>query len=407
MIIQPKVRGFICTTAHPDGCAAHVAEQMQYVQAHKKIQGPRNVLIIGASTGYGLASRIVAGFGAGAKTIGVFFEREASDKRTASAGWYNSAAFEKAAHNEGLYAKSINGDAFSDQIKKDTIALIKRDMPEGVDLVIYSLASPKRQHPKTGQVFTSSLKPTKAAFTSKTLDVMSGQVSQIEMLPATADEIDQTVEVMGGEDWEMWIEALLDANALAPHATTVAFSYIGPEITFPIYHNGTIGHAKAHLQAVADTLNSRLSRQCQGAAYVSVNKGLVTQASSAIPVVPLYFALLYKVMKEKKIHEGCIEQIWRLFADRLYSGKSTPVDSERRIRIDELELRHDVQEEVAKRWAQVDTTNLETLGDLEGYREDFYHLFGFRFPEVDYDTETNPMVEIPSIPPSTENAEAK
>lgn len=398
MLIQPKIRGFICTTAHPVGCAQHVTEQINYVKQQASItDGPNKVLVIGASTGYGLASRIVAAFGAQAKTIGVFFERGAEGNRTASPGWYNSAAFEQAAHKQGLYAKSINGDAFSDEIKQQTIDVIQADWKGEVDLVIYSLASPRRRHPKTGEVFNSVLQPIGQPYTSKTIDVMNGQVTEVTIAPATEKDIQNTVAVMGGEDWAMWMEALQAANVLAKGVKTVAYSYIGPELTYPIYREGTIGQAKKHLEATANQLNQML-KSVAGQAFVSVNKALVTQASAAIPVVPLYISLLYKVMKEKQLHEGCIEQIWRLYANALYTpSKQVPVDSKGLIRIDDWEMRLDVQQAVADLWPKVDSSNVSELTDLAGYRHEFYKLFGFEVAGIDYNTETEPQVAIPSI----------
>lgn len=398
MIIQPKVRGFICTTAHPEGCQQNVAEQIQYVkQQHSFKEGPKKVLIIGASTGFGLASRIVAAFGANAKTIGVFFEKEAEGKRTASPGWYNSAAFERAAQRAGLYAKSINGDAFSTEIKEKTIQLIKQDWQGEVDLVIYSVASPRRRHPQSGEIYSSVLKPLGQSFTSKTVDVMSGQVNDITIEPATTEEIQQTINVMGGEDWTLWIEALQEANLLANGVKTVAYSYIGPKLTFPIYREGTIGKAKVHLEKTASELTNKL-HSINGHAYISVNKALVTQASAAIPVVPLYISLLYKVMKQMKLHEGCIEQIYRLFHERLYrDDKTIPVTAHGLIRLDDWEMKPEVQTAVAQLWETINTENISTVSDLKGYRHEFYKLFGFEVNAVNYEAEVEPDVGIPSL----------
>lgn len=397
MIVSPKVRGFICTTAHPTGCAAHVNEQIAYAQQQKKVSGPKKVLVIGASTGYGLASRIVSTFSSDADTIGVFFERPAADKRTASAGWYNTAAFEVAAKKAGRYAKSINGDAFSDQIKKETIDLIQRDWQGGVDLVIYSLASPKRMDPKTGEVFSSVLKPTAKTYTNKTVDVMNGVVSDISIEPATQEEIEHTVKVMGGEDFQLWIEALLAAGVLAKGAKAIAYSYIGPDITYPVYRAGTIGKAKEHLEKTTAELNQHLQQTIQGNAYISVNKALVTQASSAIPVVPLYISLLYKIMKREGNHEGCIEQMYRMFHDRLYSGSAVPVDNEHRIRLDDWELLPHIQAEINRDWPNVTSENLAAISDIAGYRSDFHRLFGFELEGVNYDADVEVNVDIPSI----------
>lgn len=383
MIIQPKIRGFICTTAHPVGCAKHIQEQIDYVKRKPPIKnGAKKALIIGASTGYGLASRTVAAFGCGASTVGVFFEKPAENKRTATAGWYNSIALEKKASAAGLYAKSINADAFSDEVKDQAADIIRRDLG-AIDLLVYSLASPRRTHPKTGKISKSVLKPIGAAYTNKSIDFETGEVIDITLPAATEEEVDQTVAVMGGEDWQMWVKALNQAGLLAPGFSTIAYSYIGPAMTRPVYRNGTIGAAKDHLEVTAKTLNSQLAGQ-NGRAFVSVNKALVTQSSSAIPFIPLYFILLSRVMKEKGVYEGCIEQIHRLFSQRLYTGKPIPVDSEGRIRIDDREMREDVQKEVAELWKKVSTQNINQISDIEGCRNDFLRLFGFNFSDVDY-----------------------
>lgn len=393
MIVKPRVRGFICTTAHPVGCAKNVTEQIDYVKKQPKVKlGPKKVLVIGASTGYGLASRIVSSFGAGADTLGVFFEKPASRGRTATAGWYNTAAFEKEAQANGFYAKSINGDAFSHQLKEQTIEQIQRDLGK-IDLVVYSLASPRRIHPDTGEKFSSVIKPIGNSFTNKTVDFQTGKVSEVTIEPATEEEIRQTVAVMGGEDWELWIHALRKANVLAEHAKTIAYSYIGPDITHSIYRTGTIGRAKDHLEATALKLDQYLQDQVGGRAFVSVNKALVTQSSAAIPVVPLYISLLYKEMKERGIHENWVEQMYRLFAERLYTGNEVPVDEHHRIRIDDLEMRADVQQAIEEKWAKLTTENIEELSDLEGYRNDFLRLFGFGLDGVDYDQEVE--IDIP------------
>lgn len=391
MIIKPKVRGFICVTAHPQGCAANVRSQIDYVKSKGALGGmPRRVLVVGASTGYGLASRITAAFGGNAATIGVFFEKPAEEGRTGSAGWYNFAAFEDAAHAVGLYARSINGDAFSDAVKMQAIDMIKADLGQ-VDAVIYSLASPRRIHPKTGQVFKSTLKPIGAPYNAKTVDTEKGIVSDITIEPATDEEIQDTTAVMGGEDWEMWIDALAGAGVLAEGASAVAYSYIGPKVTWAIYRNGTIGRAKEDLEAAALRLARKLE-PAGGRAFVSINKALVTQASSAIPVVPLYISLLYRIMKEKGLHEGCIEQIQRLFAERLYNGASSQADDQGRIRIDDREMLPEVQEEVEKTWPAVTTENLSALTDIAGYRREFLRLFGFGIEGVDYEAETEAVV---------------
>ncbi|KIA84043.1 enoyl-ACP reductase FabV [Flavobacterium sp. AED] len=395
MIIEPRMRGFICTTSHPKGCEQNVKNQIEYIQSKGNINGAKKVLVIGASTGFGLASRITSAFGSNAATIGVFFEKAPSEGKTASPGWYNSAAFENEAHKAGLYAKSINGDAFSNEIKKQTLDLIKADLGQ-IDLIIYSLASPVRVHPVTGVMHRSVLKPIGSTFTNKTVDFHSGKVSEISIEPCSGDDIENTIAVMGGEDWAMWIDALKAENLLAPGATTVAYSYIGPSLTEAVYRKGTIGRAKDHLEATAFAITDSLA-DIDGKAFVSVNKALVTQASSAIPVIPLYISLLYKIMKEEGIHEGCIEQIQRLYQERLYTGNDVPVDEKGRIRIDDLEMRPDVQEKVAKLWIEAVTENLSEIGDLEGYRKDFYNLFGFDVQGVDYKADANEVVNIESI----------
>jgi enoyl-[acyl-carrier protein] reductase/trans-2-enoyl-CoA reductase (NAD+) len=395
MNIEPRMRGFICTTAHPKGCEQNVKNQIQYIQSKGKIEGAKKVLVIGASTGFGLASRITSAFGSDAATIGVFFEKPPSEGRTASPGWYNSAAFENEATKAGLYAKSVNGDAFSNEIKQQTIDLIKADLGQ-IDLVIYSLASPVRMHPTTGVLHRSVLKPIGKTFTNNTVDFHSGKVSEISIEPCSGDDIENTVIVMGGEDWKMWIDALHKNNLLADGATTVAYSYIGSSLTEAVYRNGTIGRAKDDLEATAFSIAKSLEN-IQGKAYVSVNKALVTQASSAIPVIPLYISLLYKIMKEEGTHEGCIEQIQRLFQQRLFTDSEVPVDEKGRIRIDDWELNAEVQAKIAVLWAKATTENLGEIGDLIGYRKDFYNLFGFGFDGVDYSVDSNEMVPIPSI----------
>ena len=395
MIIEPRMRGFICLTAHPKGAEQNVKNQIEYIKSKGSIAGAKKVLVIGASTGFGLASRITSAFGSDAATIGVFFEKPPVEGKTASPGWYNSAAFEAEAHKAGLYAKSINGDAFSNEIKRQTLDLIKADLGQ-VDLVIYSLASPVRTNPNTGVLHRSTLKPIGQTFTNKTVDFHTGNVTEVSIAPANEEDIENTVAVMGGEDWAMWMDALKDENLLAPGATTVAYSYIGPSLTEAVYRKGTIGRAKDHLEATAFSITDSL-KSIGGQAYVSVNKALVTQASSAIPVIPLYISLLYKIMKEEGIHEGCIEQIQRLFQDRLYTGSPVPVDEKGRIRIDDWEMRDDVQAKVAKLWEEATTETLPAIGDLAGYRNDFLNLFGFEFAGVDYKAEANEVVNIESI----------
>lgn len=395
MIIKPKVRGFVCVTAHPTGCAAHVQEQIDFVKTKGPLhKGPRNALIIGSSTGYGLGSRIAAAFGSNAKTLGVFYERPSEDGRTATPGWYNSIAFTNAARAEGLYAGNINGDAFSDEIKRQTIEMIARDMGP-IDLVVYSLASPRRTHPRTGAVHKSTLQPIYGPYTNKTVDTDKGIVSEVTIEPADEAAIADTVAVMGGEDWEMWMKALADANLLAPGATAMAYSYIGPNHTWPVYKDGTIGRAKIDLERAARAIDTNLKAHGNGRAFISVNKALVTQASSAIPVVPLYIAILYKIMKEMGLHEGCIEQMQRLFATQLYNGNTPTFDSEGRVRVDDWEMRPDVQEKISTIWPNVTTENLEKLTDIAGYRAEFLKLFGFGLPGVDYEADTEPHVLMP------------
>lgn len=394
MIIEPRTRGFICITSHPKGCEQNILNQINYIKSKDGVDSAKKVLVIGASTGFGMASRITSAFGSKAATIGVFFEKPPSEGRTASSGWYNTAAFEKEAHKEGLYAKSINGDAFSNEIKKKTIDLIKADLGQ-IDLLIYSLASPVRTHPDTGKRYKSTLKPIGDTYTNKTVDFHSGEVKEISIEPASGDDIENTITVMGGEDWQMWVNALKESGLLSADFKTVAYSYIGPKLTEPVYRKGTIGRAKDHLEASAFTITDSLAA-INGKAYVSVNKALVTQSSSAIPVIPLYISLLYKIMKAKGLQEGCIEQIYRLFDERLYET-TVPTDEEGRIRIDDWEMREDVQAEVAELWNQATTENLLEIGDLEGYRDEFFNLFGFNFDEIDYDQDANEMVDIPGL----------
>jgi enoyl-[acyl-carrier protein] reductase/trans-2-enoyl-CoA reductase (NAD+) len=394
MIVAPKIRGFICTTAHPDGCARHVAEQIAVVRNRGPIpEGPKKVLVIGSSTGYGLASRIAAAFGSGAATIGVFFEKPGETDKCGTAGWYNSAAFETEARAAGLYARSFNGDAFSDAMKAEVIAAIKADLGQ-VDCVVYSLASPRRTHPKTGETFKSVLKPIGASYTNKNLNTSTGVVDEVTLPPAEGDDVDHTVAVMGGEDWEMWIDALLAENLIAPGTQTYAYSYIGPELTWPIYKNGTIGKAKEDLERVQRSLDAKLA-PLSGKAWVSVNKALVTQASSAIPVVPLYISLLYKVMKQQGSHEDCIEQMDRLFRERFTNPQPDEVG---RIRLDDWEMEPKVQQPVIDAWHQVNTDNLRDLGDFEGYQQSFLRLFGFGLSGVDYEADTDTGAKVPSIP---------
>ena len=395
MIIEPRIRGFICLTSHPKGCEKNILNQIDITKSIGQIEGPKKVLVIGASTGFGLASRITSAFGSNAATIGVFFEKAPSAGKTASPGWYNSVAFHKEAEKAGLYAKSINGDAFSTEIKNKTIELIKSDLGK-IDLIIYSLASPVRTNPVTGVLHRSVLKPISNAFTNKTVDFHTGNVTDITIAPCTEEDIENTVAVMGGEDWEMWIDALTEADALSDNALTIAYSYIGPSLTEAVYRKGTIGRAKDHLEATAFKISDKLNN-IGGKAYVSVNKALVTQASSAIPVIPLYISLLYKKMKENGVHEGCIEQINRLFKERLYTNQAILTDEKGRIRIDDLEMAEDIQAKVAELWEQATTETLPAIGDLNGYKSDFLNLFGFGFEGVDYQADVNEVVEMDGL----------
>lgn len=392
MIVKPRIRGFICTTAHPTGCTAHVQSQIEHVKNQGAISDGeiKNVLVLGCSGGYGLASRIVSAFGAGANTLGVSFERQPAGNRTASAGWYNNIAFDEAAAAEGLYAKTLDGDAFSDEMRSKVIDTIKADMGK-IDLVIYSLASPVRQHPRTGVLHRSTIKPLGETLDIKSVNVDSGEVVQVNLEPATPEETANTVAVMGGEDWEFWMDALLEADVLAQGARTVAFTYIGTELTWPIYWEGTLGQAKIDLDRASRAIAAKLVG-IEGAARVAVLKAIVSQASSAIPVVPLYVALLFKVMKEQGIHEDIISHIYRMFATQLKAGADLRLDDDGRIRMDNIELSESVQTEVLKRWPEVNTENLSELGDLEGYQADFLKIFGFGFDGVDYEVDVDPTL---------------
>ena len=385
MIITPKIRNSICMNAHPAGCMQETLNQIEYVKKQGPFKGPKTALVVGSSTGFGLASRISLAFGTGADTIGVFFEKESTDKRPGTPGFYNNQAFEKAAAGADLKADSINGDAFSHDVRKRVIELIKEKYGT-IDMLVYSLASPVRTDPDTGEMYRSVLKPLKGTFTAKSVDAMSGEIGQASIEPGDQADTDATVKVMGGEDWKIWIETLKNAGVLSEGVKTVAYSYIGPEITYAVYREGTIGKAKEHLEKTAFDIRDVLS-SIGGEAYVSVNKALVTRSSAVIPVVPLYISLLYKVMKEKGIHEGCIEQMYRLFSDRLYGKGKTPTDDQGRIRVDDWEMREDVQAEVQKLWDQVDSGNLEELGDMEGYRSEFLQLHGFSVEGIDYEAE--------------------
>src|SRR5690554_4533919 len=390
MIIKPKVRGFICTNAHPQGCAAHVQEQIDYTRAQGAIDGgPKKVLVIGCSTGYGLASRITSAFGSGAKTLGLCFEKPPTERKTASAGYYNTAAFHAAAEQKDLYARTINGDAFSNEIKEQVIAAIKEDLGQ-VDLVVYSLASPRRTDPATGETYCSLLKPIGEGYTAKNLNTDTMKITDITVEPASDEEIANTVKVMGGEDWEMWLDALAEADVLADGAKTVAYTYLGDKLTWPIYGNATIGKAKEDLDRAAAAIAERLGDK-NVSANVAVLKALVTQASSAIPVMPLYMSILFKVMKAKGTHEGCIEQLQRLFTECLYSA-SPRLDSDNRFRVDNKELDPATQAEVEAIWPQVTEDNLLEITDYKTYHENFLKLFRFGFEGVDYEAETSPLV---------------
>lgn len=392
MIVQPKVKGFMCTTAHPEGCRAAVKQQIDYVKAMPKTEGAKKVLVIGASMGYGLATRIAATYSMGADTIGIIFDKQGRGKRTASAGWYNTAAFEEFATADGYYAKTLNGDAYSQEMKDETIALIKKDWGK-VDAVIYSIAAPRRTAPD-GVTYRSVLKTTSEEYTNKTIDLLTGKISEATIPPATEEEILHTVKVMGGEDWKLWIEALHDAGVLAEDALTVSYSYIGPEVTHPVYYHGSIGQAKEHLYRTADEINAT---DLGVKAYVSVNKAVVTQSSSAIPIVPLYISLLYKVMKDKELHECCIEQMYRMLHDKIYTGGDVLVDEENRIRMDDYEMKPEVQEEIERIWKDISEENIKKYGDVDGYWKEFYEIFGFEIEGVDYDADVDVETGIPSL----------
>ncbi|MCD7824383.1 MAG: trans-2-enoyl-CoA reductase family protein [Clostridiaceae bacterium] len=391
MVVEPKVKGFMCTTAHPAGCEAAVKAQIEYVKSQPATEGPKKVLVIGSSMGYGLASRIAATYSCGADTIGVIFDKAGKEKRTGTAGWYNTAAFEKFAAADGFYAKSINGDAYSQEIKDETIALIKKDWGKA-DMVIYSIAAPRRKAPD-GVTYRSVLKTVGQSYTNQAIDLMTNEIFEATIEPATEEEIHDTVKVMGGEDWKLWIEALKEADALQDGAKTVAYSYIGPELTHPIYYSGTIGQAKQHLYRTAGEINQEIDGV---EAYVSVNKAVVTQSSAAIPIVPLYMSLMLKVMKEKKLHEGCIEQMYRMFHDRLCTGEVV-TDENGLIRMDDYEMKPEVQDAIRELWGSVSAENIDKIGDLQSYWQDFYEIFGFRIPGVDYSADVDIQIGIPSL----------
>lgn len=392
MIVQPKVKGFICTTAHPEGCRASVKAQIDYVKSQPQTSGPKKVLVIGCSMGYGLASRIAAAYSCGADTLGVIFDKPGKEKRTATAGWYNTAAFEEYAAADGLYAKTLNGDAYSDEIKQQAIETIRKDLGK-VDLVVYSIAAPRRTAPD-GVTYRSVLKTTGEPYTNQTIDLKTNEITDITIEPATEEEILHTVKVMGGEDWKLWIKALKDADVLAENAKTVAYSYIGPEVTHPIYKEGSIGQAKEHLYRTADEITEEIPG-VEG--YVSVNKAVVTQSSAAIPIVPLYLAILFRVMKEQKLHEGCIEQMYRLFHDRLFGAEGVVTDENRLIRMDDWEMEDEVQKAVNDIWNTISQENLDQMTDIDGYWQEFYEIFGFGIDGVDYDADVDIQIPVPSL----------
>lgn len=394
MVIQPKIRGFICTNAHPAGCAAHVQEQIDYVKVRGPVNGgPKNVLVLGASTGYGLASRITAAFGCGAKTLGVFFEKEGTERKTGTAGWYNTAGFQKAADEAGLWSKHVNGDAFSDELKDKVVDIIKNDMGGKIDLVVYSLAAPRRTDPKTGEVYNSTLKPIGQEYTMTSLNTSKRVIEQTTVEPASEEEIANTVKVMGGEDWEMWIDRLLENDLLAENCQTVSYTYIGKKLTWPIYGKATIGKAKEDLDRAAAAITDKLSG-LNGKGYVASLKAVVTQASSAIPIMPLYISLMFKVMKAEGTHEGCIEQVDGLYRECLYPEGEPALDEAGRLRMDGKELADHVQAQIEELWPQVTTENIDELTDYVSYHNEFLRLFGFSVEGVDYDADVDTVVDI-------------
>lgn len=395
MVIQPKIRGFICTNAHPVGCEAHVNEQISYVKSQTQAsKGPKNVLVIGASTGYGLASRITAAFGNNASTLGVFFEKAPTEKRCGSAGWYNTAAFQKAADEAGLYAKNINGDAFSHEIKAKAIETIKADLGK-IDLVIYSLASPRRTDPDTGEVYSSTLKPIGESVTTKNLNTSSRVIDEVSVEAANEAEIQGTIDVMGGADWELWIKALQEADVLAEGFKTTAYTYIGKKLTWPIYGHATIGKAKEDLDRASGAIKSSTS-SLQGEAYVTSLNAVVTQASSAIPIMPLYISAMFKVMKEQGTYEGVIEQIQALFIENLY-GENPRLDEAGRLSQNYKELEDSVQDKVTEIWNSVETDTIDELTDYIAYHQEFLKLFGFGIEGVNYDADLSPLVDINNL----------
>lgn len=395
MIIRARVRGFVCVTTHPTGCARNVAAQIAHAEANPVADPPRSVLVLGSSTSYGLGSRVALAFGGGAASFGVFLDRPPKPRRPGTAGWYNTAAFEAAAAERGLKSACYNGDAFSSEAKGEVVAALRRDFPP-IDCVVNSLAAPRRTHPETGQSFTSVLKPIGEPYKSKTLNTDRAQVTDIKLDPATADEIGATVAVMGGEDWRLWMDALRDGGVLAPRCRTFAYSYIGPELTWPIYRDGAIGQAKADLHRTARELDRELA-PAGGGAHIAIMKAVVTQASAAIPVVPLYMSILFRIMKEKGDHEGSMEQAMRLFARKAYGPEGVVTDAHGFIRLDDLEMKPGTQNAVRRAWKSISTETLGDLADLDGYRTDFLRLFGFEVPGVEYGADVDPMVGIPSL----------
>ena len=395
MIIRPRVRGFVCVTTHPTGCARNVETQIEHARRHPVANPPRSVLVLGSSTSYGLGSRIALAFGGGAATFGVFFDRKPTARRPGTAGWYNTAAFEEAAARDGLRSACYNGDAFSHETKSRVVAALKRNFPP-VDCVVNSVAAPRRTHPDTGRRFTSVLKPIGAPYRSKTLDTDRAEVTDVELPPATPEEVDATVAVMGGEDWRMWIDALRDGGVLAPGCRTFAYSYVGPELTWPIYRDGAIGRAKADLHRTAEQLDAELAAT-GGGACIAIMKAVVTQASAAIPVVPLYVSILYGIMKEKGDHEGPMEQALRLYGDKVYGDRGIRADANGFISLDDLEMKQETQAEVLRVWESVSSENLHAVSDFDGYRSAFLQLFGFEVPGVDYGADVDPLVRIPAL----------
>lgn len=392
MVIKPKIRGFICTNAHPAGCAAHVQEQIDYVKAQGPVDGgPKNVLVLGSSTGYGLASRISAAFGCNAKTLGVFFEKPGTERKSGTAGWYNTTAFQQAADDAGIWSKNINGDAFSNELKQKVIDVIKNDMGGKIDLVVYSLAAPRRTDPNTGEVYSSTLKPIGEAYTMTALNTSKRAIETATVEPANDEEIANTVKVMGGEDWEMWIDQLLEADLLAESCQTVSYTYIGEKLTWPIYGHATIGKAKEDLDRAAAAITAKMS-SLGGKGYVASLKAVVTQASSAIPIMPLYLSLLFKVMKEEGTHEGCIEQVYGLYKECLYPDGEPTLDDAGRLRMDGKELLPHIQQKIEGLWPQVTTENIDVLTDYAGYNSEFLKLFGFNVDGVDYESDVSTEV---------------